>query len=882
MTSDVSPVSNIHPIEEKYERERLSRVLAEIETQLQKHRKEADRYKGFLRGAKADVWQELPHEARTFEELVELAGGLNQLKALAVQHGFALKRVKRLERLAQSPYFARVDFRQFGKTEPQKIYIGISSLTDEHTAEQLIYDWRAPVSSIYYDYEIGRVEFAAPAGTVTGEMLLKRHFRIKDGRILYMFDNSLTIFDEMLQEILSQASGDRMRSIVNTIQREQNRVIRAETRGTLLVQGAAGSGKTVIALHRAAYLLYKHRDTMTSKNILMLSPGKIFMDYTSPVLPELGEEPINEWTFGEWAAEKLLAERDGEKDQAGEVSGEDDLVERDSADKASNEGAPMGSASNEEASTKRTPGERARTGKAPSEEAPAGVTSSKGASTSAVIEYPSQVEDLSDQLEYLFSLRDTKGHKIRVAGIHMKSSLSFAHLLRRYAESIASNMPGPGDIVFRGKTVMSNGDALKLLHSDYSYLPLAQRVEKVKRRIEWLLEDIEANRTEELCERLMKSPETAHLFANEIRRIARQKAFEELEGIRNRVRLWRAMSPFQAYVRLFADEGLLRAMAQPSQESPGLEIPPALDDIRRDTLERLRSGVVPYEDVAPLLLLQGLLEGFPVSTGTRHVIVDEVQDYSPIQQEVLRHSFPDASFTLLGDVNQSFSVYSKDFRFEDLLGQVTCVYGAGGRAVVPVRLFESYRSTREITEFTKAILAEGEPVEAVERPGEPPVVTKCNDREELARAIAQDIVTLRDQGFESIAVICRTARESWAAYDDLKSVREEEGEKKQSQLTEQGERKGQKDHKDLKFYLVTARERRFRRGVLVIPSYLAKGLEFEAVIIYNAGNHNYSHPEDRRVLYTACTRALHRLHLYYTGEISPFVPQAKGRHAELG
>ena len=167
-----------------------------------------------------------------------------------------------------------------------------------------------------------------------------------------------------------------------------------------------------------------------------------------------------------------------------------------------------------------------------------------------------------------------------------------------------------------------------------------------------------------------------------------------------------------------------------------------------------------------------------------------------------------------------------------------------------VVLTESYRSTREITEFTKAMLAGGEPILAIERPGELPCVTRSSGREALSRSVAADVAELVGSGVGSVAVICKTARESWAAFDALKAAPELKG---------------------LKPHLVRPGEGRFRRGILVIPSYLAKGLEFEAVVIFDASKNRYAHEADRRVLYTACTRALHRLHVHYAGTPSPFM-----------
>ena len=212
--------------------------------------------------------------------------------------------INKLERMLKTPYFARIDFREHGTPTAEEIYIGIATLLDE-AGQPLIYDWRAPVCSMFYDYELGPAEYRCAAGVISGEITRKRQYKIEDGRLVYMFDCNVKIDDEILQEILSQHSDEKMRAIVTSIQREQNQVIRNEEHPVVLVQGAAGSGKTSIALHRAAYYLYKERDQITSKNILIFSPNQLFADYISNVLPELGEETALCTTFQDLVAPLL-------------------------------------------------------------------------------------------------------------------------------------------------------------------------------------------------------------------------------------------------------------------------------------------------------------------------------------------------------------------------------------------------------------------------------------------------------------------------------------------------------------------------------------------------------------------------------------------------
>ena len=227
-----------------------------------------------------------PHEIRSMRESI--------LNHFALGESVINKR-KRLTKILAIPYFGRIDFLE--KKENSKvmpIYIGIHTFYDPESRATLIHDWRAPVSSMFYDHELGEAGYRSPSGEIKGEISLKRQYRIRGGKMEFMIESALTVHDDILQKELSSNADDKMKNIVATIQREQNRIIRNEDIRTLIIQGVAGSGKTSIALHRIAYLLYTFRDSISSKDILIVSPNKVFSDYISNVLPELGEETVPE------------------------------------------------------------------------------------------------------------------------------------------------------------------------------------------------------------------------------------------------------------------------------------------------------------------------------------------------------------------------------------------------------------------------------------------------------------------------------------------------------------------------------------------------------------------------------------------------------------
>ena len=212
---------------------------------------------------------------------------------------------RRLKRMLDSPYFGRVDFRYEGETDAEAFYIGIGNFSERVGAVPLIYDWRAPVSGLFYDYDKGEASYVAPSGELFGEITSKWQYKIKNSKLIYAFESDTKIDDDILKAELGSNSDVQLKNIVRTIQKEQNAIIRNLKDKILIIQGAAGSGKTSIALHRIAYLLYHDRENLKSSNILVLSPNSVFSDYISHILPELGEENIREMSFDLFAYREL-------------------------------------------------------------------------------------------------------------------------------------------------------------------------------------------------------------------------------------------------------------------------------------------------------------------------------------------------------------------------------------------------------------------------------------------------------------------------------------------------------------------------------------------------------------------------------------------------
>lgn len=251
-----------------------------------------------LRGRK-EMWNDNRHLIRDFDDVVLLSAQNAQVKSTEDRLEWNTLEIQRLKKMEKSPYFGRVDFEESGTGEEDTVYIGIHSLVREESQEILVADWRAPVSSMFYQFDLGpawyQVQDYTNEVTITG----KRQYRIEEGRFLSVYDTDSSMYDDILGEVLSKHAEGRLKVIIGSIQKEQNLAIRSDTKRSCLIYGLAGSGKTSIGLHRLAYVLYCNRDTIKSENILILSNNNIFGSYISTILPDLGEKPAQTKVFAD-------------------------------------------------------------------------------------------------------------------------------------------------------------------------------------------------------------------------------------------------------------------------------------------------------------------------------------------------------------------------------------------------------------------------------------------------------------------------------------------------------------------------------------------------------------------------------------------------------
>lgn len=292
---------SIEPKEYLYEKEKLNDIKTWLKDEINVIESNNDLLKDKIANLKKQAKGKYNEELETTQKLYDITH----------------KNLNTYSEAMPQPYFARVDFREYRK-EKEKFYIGKFGLGDSKTGDEIIIDWRAPIADLYYSGTQGEAYYKAPIGVINGELSLKRKFLIKNGDLVDVFDEGINeiilnsakeegtaLIDEFLKLSLEESISSKLKEVVATIQKEQNEIIRADKNGALIVQGSAGSGKTTIALHRLAYLLYKYKDKLSGNNILVVAPNKLFLDYISEVLPNLGVDKVKQKTFEELAIELL-------------------------------------------------------------------------------------------------------------------------------------------------------------------------------------------------------------------------------------------------------------------------------------------------------------------------------------------------------------------------------------------------------------------------------------------------------------------------------------------------------------------------------------------------------------------------------------------------
>ncbi len=717
-----------------------------------------------------NFWEDVTVNLDEPDDVIETFTSIKQQAELLAErertHGHSNTQLKQIDKLKKSPYFGRIDFHEDGERETDRTYIGVASLMDENDEEFLIYDWRAPISSLYYDYSPGRAIYKTPSGMIEGTMELKRQFIIKEGQLKSMFDTGVTIGDSLLQEVLGGNANTQMKSIVSTIQREQNDIIRNERSKFLIVQGVAGSGKTSAALQRVAYLLYRYRNTLSADNIMLFSPNPLFNSYVATVLPELGEDNMEQTTYQQY----LLTRLGGRFD----------------------------------------------------------------------------IEDPFSQLEYTLTAINEPGYDSRMKAIQYKSSIGFKTLIDEYINDLSEQGLIFKNITFRDRTILSAQDISNIFYSQEKSISIPNRLkltmeqiirelareEKVERLKDWVIEEAElldkADYLKVFRQVQTEQENVEDVFGDterELQLMAKAIVSKHFTPIKRAVKRFGFLNVPALYRQLFKLKGSFKQ-------------PDGWDAICSDTIDRLNSNYMTYEDATPYLYLQDQLEGRKSNTLIRHLFIDEAQDYSSFQFEYLRQLFPNSKMTILGDINQAIYAHTNN---------APTLLEAEMDDTERIILKKSYRSTKQIVEFTKELVSGGEMIEPFNREGKKPVLMQVDNTPSLHINIEACVKGLKENGHETIAIICKTLEESLHAYAILGKM--------------------------LHIRHMDKNANSYNKGVVILPVYLAKGIEFDAVIIYNASKEQYNREIERKLFYTACTRAMHELHLFYMDEKTPFIDE---------
>ena len=619
------------------------------------------------------------HEIRKGDDFAIASQEFLEQSMYALKEEYYIK----LYRIKNKPYFASFLFEEKDGTR-YSVYLGLTYLKDEDYGN-IIYDWRAPISSMFYDFEVGKSFYDAPMGRIEGEILRKRQYKIEDNKLLSAFDNSLNIDDELLQQVLAEDSDDKMKNIVNTIQKEQNNVIRNTSDKTLIVSGIAGSGKTSVALHRIAYLLYKI-EKLTSNDILIFSPNQIFTEYISNVLPELGEANTLQTTFNDYLNNQI--------DEFNNVESFMDFLGKYYTSKIDNYD---------------------------------------------LIKYKQSDEIINDIDNYI------------------KDFISSARVLNDFNET--------------DKFTVDKNDVNSMIHDRYSNLPFFERIEEIAER--YSMQNYKGSSKKHPTYRRL-------IFQN-------SNIERDLKEI---------------YINFFSSDYAKYRMND--------------QEIRAFR----KTSTINYEDALLFAYMKGLLCGFPYERDIKQVVIDEAQDYSYLEYIMIHKIFHNASFTILGDVNQTINPYYKYNSLEDLSN----IFEKSKY----IELTKTYRSSPEIIEFTNKILGLNH-VSAIRDTEHIPLIHRKDSSKLL------DDINYLSNKYKSVAVITRDSKTAERLYEELKD--------------------------SIKISLLKSNTEEFNKSLVVLPSYLAKGLEFDSVIAYSDKDSKYLRNE-KNLLYVACTRSQHELIVY--------------------
>lgn len=658
--------------------------------------------------------------------------------------------INNLEYSLEKPYFARIDFQSDSEDKKNTIYIGKNGIGKD--GDIVVTDWRAPISSLYYESDLGTCSFEVSNKIIKGNMSLKRQFEIELGELQNFFDVDLTSSDKLLQKYLNSNNDTRLKSIVATIQKEQNIVIRKKINDNIIIQGVAGSGKTTVALHRIAYLVYNYMKNIKKSEYLVIGPNPVFLKYIKSVLPELDVDSIMQVTFEDYAKNYI----------------DEDIKVLSSEQKV--------------------------------------------------------VDILNKNKYYDYDL--------------FKSSLKYKSMLDKFFDLYISTITK--DSLYLGDfEVLPSSIILKEFTSSFDEYTkdLSNRIEKT---IERLTKYIKQNYNRIL---LRYNEYSFNLFANETlenKKTEYKKMFKKdlseldkycksaLRKYFNKVKL----SPLKLY-KMFLD----------NIEDFDIYNYPLLNNLKKDTLNNIKNGIVSFEDLSALVYLKSKVKSIEYYKNVRHVVIDEAQDLGEFNFFVLKYTLENSTFSIFGDLAQSIYEYRSINSWSDVLNAMNI------KDMEIINFNKSYRTTKEIMMFADSVASfiGLEKSEEVIRSGNMVKLTNINDDKNKYKYIIDKVNKYQSMGYKSIAIISKNETTSKKLNEDLRDY-----------------------GLDIPNVSLTSDLTSKEYLVCTISNQLAKGLEFDAVIINNASEEEYvsTNKLDMKLLYVALTRALHELDIIYSGNIT--------------
>ena len=714
----------------KKEKDYLKAVLYLLDKELEKNKVQRDINASDVQDEMHYIW-----DATNRVSDSEFEYGARRIQIRSIVASDAQNKIRNYTRMLKSAYFARFDFVESGEVTP--VYLGIASL--ENGGDFYVYDWRAPISSMFYDYELGDASYTVPTGErVDGKIVLKRQYKIDGDKIVQIFDTDMQVIDSILQSMLGENATSKMKNIVSTIQKEQNKIIRKNDVDVLVVQGPAGSGKTSVAMHKIAYLLYAERNRINNSNILIMSPNDIFSNYISGVLPEIGEDNVYETTYMDFVKAFMTDFK---------IKG-----------------------------------------------------------------------SMPDIYETIYSEDNLPQKSTEYNSLKLKLGACYINLIENFIMLKRDELLGIDDVKADGKLIAPKEYLSKLADElEGQGLCLLEQAKKLVEKIN-LHTSIKLNKDAGVRNTVKK------MFENNIKKVRAKNVFLDLYSNENRF--------VQMIEDIYNTTGTLKKDRLSIKQ---------LHDIFVQTKANLDKNYLDYSDVSGYMYLKDRLTGLMSQSKIKYVVIDEAQDYTIMQYKVLSHLFRKAKITILGDINQSILPFYSPQNYDSIVN-VLMSERMGGSYDVKY-LTKSYRSTYEINMFAKHIIGETNLYNQVDRHGDEVEIIKdhgLDTEPDKKLKIIEDAVALKKY-YNTIAIVTKTAK-------DAKQLKARLDGRAGCSL----------------FKLVTGKDRTFDGNkIMIIPSYLAKGLEFDAVLVCDANDEKYNE-SSKLLFYTVCTRALHKLNVYYS------------------